>query len=126
MQHDKLVKALAYLWFQWNAIDVVRLEQLRVRQQLVVKIAGLARNHMPNSGPFKTNIDILKWAREKLVFFVEFNHPDNTVTQHWVTVTPSFVHGVNIKVSGKDQNGCKMAIVEACNEALNQVVWCGA
>ena len=37
---------------------------------------------------------------EKLVFSVRFTHPDKRLSYHFVKVTPSFVDGLNVKVTG--------------------------
>ena len=52
-----------------------------------------------------------KSTGEKLVFNLSFHHMDdgfyNGWTQHTITITPSFVFGYSMKISGKDRNGIK-------------------
>lgn len=74
-----------------------------------------------------TSIDLDKSGGEKLVFDTSFHHMDENGfydgwTQHTVTVTPSFVLGLRLRISGRDRNGIKDYIHESFDIALREVV----
>lgn len=72
-----------------------------------------------------TQIDLERSTPEKIVFNTSFHHMDEAGfysgwTEHDVTVLPSFVHGLDIRVSGRDRNGIKDYIAEAMHHVLTQ------
>lgn len=51
-------------------------------------------------------------APDKIVFFVEFHHLNENGyydgwTSHKIKLTPSFIFGYDMKITGKDRNGIK-------------------
>lgn len=69
-----------------------------------------------------TKIDLDASHAEKLVFQTSYHHMTDGYycgwTEHTVTVTPSFVNGVNIRVSGRNYNDIKDYIAEQFDYAL--------
>lgn len=88
-------------------------------------VNALASEYLPSGSGFDsgTDLDWLHSKPERLVFDVAFHHMDEhggywCWTHHQVIVTASLVHGLNIRVTGKDRNGIKDYIAEAFEIAL--------
>lgn len=86
----------------------------------------LVLNHMPSGSGFDngTKIDFDASTGEKLVFHTAFHHMNeggyyDGWTEHVVTVTPSFLGGFSLKISGRDRNDIKDYISESFSLALN-------
>lgn len=82
---------------------------------------------LPSGGGFDngTEIDLDKSTPEKIVLNTSFHHMNDAGsyvgwTEHVVTVRPSFVHGLDIHVSGRNRNGIKEYIAETFHFALTQ------
>jgi len=88
---------------------------------------ALVEEFMPSGSGFDsgTVLDFDKSTGEKLVFTTAFHHMAESGmydgwTNHEVTVRPSFVHGFEIKVSGRDRNQIKAYIGETFHHALGR------
>ena len=60
----------------------------------------------------KCELQMENCKRDKLVFFVEFHHMDENGyydgwTEHNIILTPSFIFGYDMRITGKDKNGIK-------------------
>ena len=92
-----------------------------------VTIERLVRDHMPSGSGFDngTQIDLDKSHAGRLVFSTAFHHMNETGyydgwTEHTVRVTPSFLGGFDIRVSGRNRNDIKEYICETFGHALEQ------
>lgn len=70
-------------------------------------------------------IDFDKSTGEKLVFNFGYHHMDENGyycgwTEHVLTITPSFLSGFNMKISGPDKNGIKEYLYETFGYSLDQ------
>jgi len=87
-------------------------------------IETLVRDYLPSGSGFDngTQIDLVASKPDKLIFETGFHHMTEGTydgwTHHRVTVTPSFVFGVNVAVSGRNRNDIKDFIAETFHEAL--------
>jgi hypothetical protein len=88
-------------------------------------ILALVREHMPSGSGFDcgTTIDYDDSHAEKLVFTTSFHHMNSDGyycgwTEHTVTVTPSFIGGFNLRISGRNANNIKEYIHDAFSSAL--------
>jgi hypothetical protein len=91
------------------------------------RLTAIAKNALPRGSGFDSGTKIVaeKCTEEKLVLTTAFHHMDTNGfydgwTEHTVTVTPSFIGGFNIKVSGRDRNNIKDYIAETLRHALDQ------
>ena len=82
--------------------------------------------HLPSGSGFDKGTALLldKSKPDKLVFQTGFHHMNEQGyyerwTDHTVTVTPSFIFGMNISVSGSDYNLVKVDIVMAFEHILS-------
>ena len=89
------------------------------------RISELVREHMPSGSGFDcgTTMDIEQSHAEKLVFTTSFHHMNENGyycgwTEHTVTVTPSFIGGFNLRISGRNANDIKELVHEAFSHAL--------
>ncbi len=93
-------------------------------------IANLVERFMPHGSGFDngTQIDLEASHATKLVFHTAFHHMNESGmydgwTEHTVTVTPAF-DGINLRVSGRNQNGIKDYIGDCFSDALTtRIVW---
>jgi len=92
------------------------------------RLDTIMRNTAPSGSGFDagTHFDNTKSVHDKLVFSTSFHHMDKVGgydgwTDHNVTVRPSFIYGLDIKVSGRDRNGIKEYIAETFNSWLSSV-----
>lgn len=91
----------------------------------------LVENVMPSGSGFDngTTLDIERSNSECLVFTTAFHHMDehggyDGWTDHFVTVTPSLLSGIALRVSGRNRNDIKNYIFECFESALKEsVVW---
>lgn len=91
----------------------------------------LVENVMPRGSGFDngTTLDMERSTSERLVFNTAFHHMDEQGgydgwTEHTVTVTPSLIGGINLRVSGRNRNDIKDYIFECFESALKEsVVW---
>lgn len=90
------------------------------------KLREIERNELPSGSGFDsgTVIDLDASTDNKLVFTTAFHHMNDhgytRWTHHTVTVRPSFVHTLDIHISGRDYNGIKEYIAEVFDHALRQ------
>ncbi len=98
---------------EWHEIWMARLKEFE--------------HNMPHGSGFDngTKLDLDASNGEKLVFETEFHHMGDhgmyvRWTAHTVTVTPSLLHGVVIKVGGRDYREIKDYIGETFHEVLNE------
>ena len=89
------------------------------------RIESLVGTYMPSGSGFDsgTKIDLELSHAEKLVFHASFHHMNDAGyyvgwTGHTVTVTPSFAHKFNLRVSGRNRNDIKDYIAESFDSAL--------
>lgn len=85
----------------------------------------LTREYMPSGSGFDngTHIYLRECQNDKLVFMVSFHHMDENGyydgwTEHKIVVTPSLVHGLNIRITGPNRNDIKEYLAEAFRDAL--------
>lgn len=91
----------------------------------------LVDNVMPSGAGFDngTTLDLDKSNGDRLVFTTAYHHMNgggyyNGWTEHTVTVTPSLLNGIVLRVSGRDRNDIKDYIYECFDSALQElVVW---
>ena len=92
-------------------------------------IESIVKEHFPSGSGFDcgTKLDFEKSTPEKLIFFTEFHHMDESGmydgwTAHEVIVKPSLAFGFTIRVTGKDRNDIKDYIAECFDGALNEEI----
>jgi hypothetical protein len=90
-------------------------------------IAGLVRNKLPSGSGWDngTKLDLDASTPEKLVFDGAFHHMNDGGyydgwTEHRITVTPSLVFGIDIKISGCDRNDIKEYLHEIFHGSLTE------
>ena len=93
------------------------------------RITELVRNNMPSGSGFDngTTLDLEASSADKLVFDTSFHHMDESGyydgwTEHRIYVTPSLIHGVELRITGKDRNQIKDYIHDAFSSALKAEV----
>ena len=84
------------------------------------------KEHLPSGSGFDcgTTLDIEASKPNRLVFTTSFHHMDehggyDGWTEHKIIVTPSLVHGFELKVTGKNRNDIKDYIAEYFHHALS-------
>src|SRR5690606_9826247 len=90
-------------------------------------LARIIRDRMPSGSGFDCGTELHETEcrdGERLVFSTEFHHVNehggyDGWTQHKVTVRPSLVFGLDIRVSGRDRNDIKDCIAELFHAALS-------
>ena len=92
-------------------------------------ILDLCREYLPSGSGFDAGSHIHFDAShaEKLVFTTSYHHMNehgyyDGWTEHTVTITPSFIGGFNIRVSGRDRDGIKEYIAESFCHILKMEV----
>ena len=84
---------------------------------------------LPSGSGFDSGSTLVRDAgaswQERVVIATGFHHMDaggsyDGWTEHTLTVTPSFIGGFNIKVSGRDRDGIKDYIAEAFSICLSE------
>lgn len=90
---------------------------------------ALVKEHMPSGSDFDagTALDLDESGPLRLVFITSFHHMDSFGgydgwTEHQVIVTPSLVHGFELRVTGRNRNGIKGHITEVFGSALMKEV----
>lgn len=93
------------------------------------RLEYLAKNHMPSGSGFDcgTRVMLDECSRNKLVFITDYHHMDqhggySGWTTHKITIRPSFIHGFDIVVGGRDRNDTKDYIAETMAVALKREV----
>lgn len=94
------------------------------------RIKSLVKEHMPSGSGVDsgTVLDFNKSHGEKLVFHASYHHMDDGGgydgwTDHTITVTPAFVCGPNIKISGRNRNDIKSYLTDIYSHALGTVIY---
>lgn len=87
------------------------------------------QNELPSGSgiDIAPQIDLQRSKPNRLVFTTSFHHMNENGyydgwTDHEVIVTPCFVFGLDVKVTGSNRNDIKDAIAERFEEALNREV----
>lgn len=80
---------------------------------------------LPRGSGFDMGTRLLTANDTKIVFLTNFHHMDENGfydgwTEHRVTVTPSLMGGVAIRVTGRDKRGIKAYILDVFNSFLNE------
>lgn len=92
------------------------------------RLARLVREYMPSGSGIDCGTKLDKDSRpDRLIFNTEFHHMNDGGfydgwTQHRVTVTPSFVYGVELKISGRNRNDIKDYLGEIFAANLSAVI----
>ena len=90
------------------------------------RIATLCKEYLPSGSGFDsgTTIDLDASTGDKLVFNTAFHHmTEHGVydgwTEHRVYVAASLIHGITLRITGKDRNDIKDYIAEMFDNDLN-------
>lgn len=93
------------------------------------KLESLCKEYMPSGSGFDcgTKLDLDASHSEKLVFTASFHHMTEGGyyvgwTEHTITVTPSFIGGFHVRVSGRNRNDIKEYIAEMFANCLDTMV----
>jgi hypothetical protein len=94
-------------------------------------ISQLVKNYMPRGSGWDsgTEIDLDRSHADKLVFYGSFHHMNENGmydgwTEHTVTVTPSLVFDLNIRITGRNRNDIKEHLHEMFHFALStKMLW---
>ena len=86
----------------------------------------LAREALPSGSGFDngTEFSLDESRPDRLVFTTSFHHMDDSGsycgwTEHRVIISPSFIHGFEMKVTGPDKRGIKDYIGQCFSDALD-------
>lgn len=88
------------------------------------RLQTLMREFMPSGSGIDNGTHLLDAAKpERILFRVSFHHMDDSGgydgwTDHTVSARPSFVHGIELRISGRDRNQIKEYLAEVFNTAL--------
>jgi hypothetical protein len=89
------------------------------------KLKSLVSEYLPHGSGLDgiVEVDIEKSSENKVVINIEYHHMDEMGgydgwTNHSLTCTPSFIHGVDIRITGKDRNQLKEYLVDLFSEHL--------
>lgn len=91
------------------------------------RLDWLVRNEMPSGSGIDTGTKLDDESTpERLVFTCSFHHMDESGgydgwTEHKVIVTASLVHGIFIRVTGRDRNDIKEYLHEVYAHCINRV-----
>lgn len=126
-QSDKQTLAVAFgnLLVQYN--NLMNMASPVISPSKVYsQITALCKEFMPSGSGFDcgTSFDMNASTINKLVFVTSFHHMSEhgtytNWTEHNVTVTPSFIGGFDIKVSGRNHNNIKDYIGDTFHTALS-------
>jgi hypothetical protein len=93
------------------------------------RIAALSREHLPSGSGFDSgsSFNLDESRPDRLIFATSFHHMNDSGmydgwTEHRVIVTPSFVHGFELKVTGRDKRQIKDYIGETFQNVLSAPV----
>ena len=92
-------------------------------------ILNLVNEHMPSGSGIDSGVVFsdTKSNTEHLVFNFGYHHMNENGfytcwTNHVLHVTPSLVHGFDMRITGRDANGIKEYFYQVFEEALNQEI----
>lgn len=94
------------------------------RDKWTDKAESLVKEHMPSGGGFDsgTELDFSLSTPEKLIFHTSFHHMVDGMydgwTEHTVKVQPSFIHGIDMSISGRNRREIKDYIAESFHTSL--------
>ena len=87
------------------------------------------KNHLPSGAGIDngTRIDLEASTPERIVFTCSYHHMNDVGvydgwTEHTVIVTPSFVYGLEIKISGRNRNEIKDYLHDTFHTCLDQIL----
>lgn len=90
------------------------------------RLHTLAREALPSGSGFDsgTEFSLDESRADRLIFTTSFHHMDENGsycgwTDHRIIMTPSFIHGFELKVTGTDKRGIKDYIGQVFSEALD-------
>jgi hypothetical protein len=90
------------------------------------RVLALASDNLPSGSGFDngTEFSLDESRADKLIFVTSFHHMDDSGsycgwTEHRVILTPSFIHGFDMKITGPDKRGIKDYIGQCFSEALD-------
>jgi hypothetical protein len=93
------------------------------------KLESLVSEYLPHGSGLDgiVEVDIDKSSENKVVINIEYHHMDeyggyDGWTNHSLICTPSFIHGVDIRVTGKDRNDIKCYLEQIFHEHLSKEV----
>jgi hypothetical protein len=85
------------------------------------------QDHLPSGAGIDngTTIDLDESRGEKIVLRTSFHHMDEQGgydgwTEHAITITPSLLFGIEIKISGRDRNDIKDYLADVFQTALTE------
>lgn len=89
------------------------------------RLRHMVRNWLPSGSGFDagTTLDLEASTPERLVFLTSFHHMDDNGgycgwSDHKVTITPSFMTGFDLKVTGPNKSDIKDYVASAFHDAL--------
>ncbi len=90
----------------------------------------LVKNYLPSGSGIDsgTTLDVDASTPEKLVFAFGYHHMDENGmydgwTEHTLTVRPSLLSGIDLRISGRNRNDVKDYLYEIYQYALTSMVW---
>lgn len=92
------------------------------------RLQTLMADFMPSGSGIDNGTHLFDDSKpERLRFRVSFHHMNDAGmydgwTDHTLTVTPSFVHGMEIKINGRDRNEIKDYLADVYRNALAAVL----
>lgn len=93
------------------------------------RLTEIEKNYLPSGSGIDcgTKIDRDRSTASRVVFTTEFHHMDGSGmydgwTEHTVVVRPSFIGGLDLRVTGRDRNGIKDYLADVFNTALRETV----
>lgn len=93
------------------------------------RLDSLCRDHLPSGSGFDNGTELERDTSrpDRLVFLAGFHHMNDSGfydgwTHHRVVVSPAFVSGFDIRVTGRDRRGIKDYIAETFSQALDSPV----
>lgn len=99
------------------------------RARHIERAESLAREYLPSGSGFDagTIVDVEVSTADRLVFVTSFHHMTESGfyagwTEHKVIATPSFVHGLALRITGRDRNQIKDYIADVFGDALRHNV----
>lgn len=95
------------------------------------KVIQTLTEALPSGSGFDngTGIDLDASKPNRIVLYTSFHHMNDVGmydgwTDHTVIVTPSFVHGLDLRITGRDRNDIKEYIYDAFYTALTAETEC--
>lgn len=93
------------------------------------KLREIEKNHLVSGSGFDSGCEIIEdlSTQDKIIIKTSFHHMNEDGfythwTKHKITITPSFIGGIDTKVSGKNDNDIKEYIHETLHYDLTREV----